>query len=91
MTRVVIEFLMPLLLPVAIFVIWVLLSQRRSGQDRSVAERLRDGPWAWLILASLLLLAVVLVYAALTAGAPAGAKYRPPHVEDGRVVPGTFE
>ena len=91
MSRVVLEFLMPMLLPVVVFVAWVLLSHRRPDQDRSVAERLRDGPWAWLILASVVVLAALLGIAAVTGGAPAGAKYRPPHVEDGKLVPGTFE
>jgi hypothetical protein len=90
-SRVIVEFLMPLLLPAIVFLAWVLLSHRRPGQDRSVAERLRDGPWTWLIAASILLLMTVLGITALTGGAPAGAKYRAPHLEDGKVVPGTFE
>ena len=91
MIRVLIEFLLPFLLPIAIFVAWILLSHRWQGQDQSVAERLRGGPWLWLIVASVLLLVAALAYSALTGGAPAGSKYRAPHLEYGRVVPGTFE
>ncbi len=89
--RVFLEILVPLLLPVVVFSVWVLLSQRRPGQDRSIAQRLRHGPWVGLIMASVALLVAGFVYSALTDGVPAGAKYRAPHLENGKVVPGTFE
>lgn len=91
MMRVFLEIVVPLLLPVVTFAVWVLLSHRRPGQDRSIAERLRNGPWLWLIFASVTLLFAAMAYSALTGGAPAGAKYSPPHLENGKVVPGTFE
>lgn len=91
MTRFILQYLLPLLLPAAAFVIYVLLTRQRAGGEESVAERLRSGPWAWLIIGGFVLATVTLVTIALIDGAPPGSDYSPPRFEDGEVVPGTFE
>ena len=50
MTRILLNFVLPMALPFLIFVGWRLLSQGRPG----LAD-LRDGPWFWLIGAGLVL------------------------------------
>jgi hypothetical protein len=42
----------------------------------------------WLTLAAMALLVASSVYLALRTGAPAGSDYVPPHMENGKLVPG---
>ena len=87
MTRIVLQYLLPLLLPMAIYLLWGWFARRRQAAGAS-AYRLQDGPWFWLILAGMLLAAGGLVFTALTGGEEPGGSYRAPRWEDGRIVPG---
>jgi hypothetical protein len=82
--------LLPLLLPMVVYVIWAWFARRRQAAG-DPPLRLRDGPWFWLIVAGLVLAGGVLVYTALTRGEEAGGVYTAPRWEDGRIVPGRIE
>lgn len=87
MTRVLLQYLLPLILPTAIYLLWV----KVAGQARTAAgvSRLtREGPWLWLILAGVALMGAGLAVTALTGGAGPTGTYVAPHWEGGRVVPG---
>ena len=45
----------------------------------------------WLTIAALLLVAVSFIVLAQWGGEPAGSKYVPAHIENGKLVPGTTE
>ena len=90
MTRVLIEYLLPLILPAAVFFIWAWLSRHQSATG-GFQSRLREGPWFWLILGGVVLMAGGLVYTALSTGGEAGGTYVAPRYEDGRIVPGRIE
>ena len=45
----------------------------------------------WLTIVSLLLMAVSFIVLAQWGGEPAGSKYVPAHIENGKLVPGTTE
>ena len=90
MTRVLLQYLLPFLLPTAVFVLWVLLTRSRSTAARSTMARIQEGPWFWLVASGTGLMVAVLVTIAVTEGADPGASYTAPRFEDGRVVPGEF-
>ena len=84
MTRILLQYVLPLILPTLVFVGWALLTRRRKAGQVFAWE---GGPWFWLILAGVVLLAGVLSYQAITGGSAPGGTYVPPRYEDGRVVP----
>ena len=77
MIRVALTILLPLLAPTAIYFLWLYTIGR-------VGERT---PWTWLIVGGLVAAAVALVIVGVGSGSRSGT-YVPPHVEDGRLVPG---
>jgi hypothetical protein len=85
MLRVLLQYLLPLLLPFLIYAAYVALAQGRvpSWLD------LNPKQWAMLGGAGLTLLAISLVTWSLMTGSPPEEKYIPPRLEDGRIVPGT--
>src|SRR5262249_29864884 len=48
MTRILIEYIIPLLLPSGVFVVYTALTKSSGGE--ALEERLRHGPWFWLIV-----------------------------------------
>jgi hypothetical protein len=51
----------------------------------------RRHPWSELFVTGLVLVAASFVWWGLHEGEPADGVYVPPHVEDGRIVPGRVE
>jgi hypothetical protein len=86
MTRVVLTIVVPLLLPTALYLLWLVTAGR--------AKLARTGspwhglPWPWLAVAGVVLTALVLVAVSVGLGGSRQGTYVPPHVEDGRIVPG---
>ena len=90
MTRVLLQYLLPLLLPTVFFVAWVLLT-RRGSRGEGAMQRLERGPWFWLTAAGIVLVAAVLAYVAVTGGDDPGGTYVPPRFEGGRIIPGEIK
>jgi hypothetical protein len=84
MTRVALTVILPLLLPTALYVLW-LASFGRA--DAGAASAWRALPWPWLVIAGVGLTAAVLA-AVVEFGGNGNGTYVPPHVENGRIVPG---
>ncbi len=90
MSRALLQYLLPLILPTVLYMIWA-LSVRDSASGRKMATVIREGPWFWLILAGLVLAGASLVVTALISGGDAGGTYIAPRWENGRVIPGRIE
>jgi len=96
--RILLNYIIPLLLPTAAYFLWLWLMRRYSGArggDAGAAGGAEDEgaetkpvPWLWLALAGLVLMAITLFALALRGGNTPGGTYVPPHIEDGRIVPG---
>ena len=84
--RIFLQAVLPFLLPTAVFVLWVVFSQR-PDHGASVVERIARGPWFWIVVVGFVLFAAGLGWMAQEGDAPGGT-YVPPHMEDGRIVPG---
>ena len=91
MSRILLQYLLPLVLPTLIWLIWYFaIGRNRPAADGSPSQ-LQHGPWFWLILAGLALLGGSLIYTALTHGFDPTGTYVAPRWENGRVVPGRVE
>ena len=93
MLRIVLVYILPLLAPTLVFLTWVWLRGRYVATHGGKAPAIEDGPWFWLIFSGGILVLITMGAMALffgERGAP-GDTYVPPHVIDGRVVPGHHE
>lgn len=89
MARIVLEFLLPVLLPTAVYFLWLTHERRRVERlGRGEPPRWQDVPWVWLAVSGAALVAVVAFAAALFGGERAGGSYVPPRSVDGEIVPG---
>jgi Family of unknown function (DUF6111) len=100
MLRVFLTIVLPLLLPTAIYVAWLVAMQWSArGSDRESAGGAAQGegvhwtalPWIWLAAAGVVLLVLVLLTVTVHFGEPETGTYVPPRYEGGRVVPGHIE
>jgi hypothetical protein len=84
MIRIVLENILLFLLPLVLYVAYVLLT-------RGVPEKgnvLDDAPLIWLSLAGAMLVVIVLVAFGSTSGGRPGQHYEPPSMKDGHIEPG---
>ena len=91
MSRILLQYLLPLLLPAAIYFGWVWLANRTGKGRADGSMGLQEGPWFWLVTAGLALMVAGLVFTALTGQGQMEGTYEPPRLEGGRVVPGTVK
>src|SRR5215211_2711013 len=96
MLRVLLTIVLPLLLPTAIYVAWLVAKQWSAGAAAEGSAR-GEGvpwtalPWVWLAVAGVVLLVLVLAIVTVHFGEPETGTYVPPRYEDGRVVPSHIE
>ena len=91
MSRILLQYLLPLVLPTLLWLTWYLAIGRHRLTPDGTASKLQHGPWFWLILAGVVLLGGSLVYTALSRGYDPAGTFVPPRWEGGRVVPGRVE
>jgi hypothetical protein len=89
MLRILIQIVLPILLPALLYALWLAAERRRvdaagTGEQPSWGE----APWVWLLALGLFFAAIIAVAIAVFGGEGIEGVYVPPHVEDGRVVPG---
>jgi len=88
MLRELLTLVVPLLLPTLLYLLW-LRAVRWSAADGAVAwQKL---PWVWLAATGVALTALVLFVVTVGFGTTRPGIYIPPHVENGRIVPGHIE
>ena len=88
MLRVFLTVVLPLLLPTALYLVWVGTFGAEHGGN---AVRWTAVPWIWLAGAGVVLLALVLFVVTVHFGSPQEGVYVPPRWEGGRIVPGHLE
>ncbi len=88
MTAKILTFVLPLLAPTVVYLIWMTLRAMRAGKPEP--KGWRSWPWIYLTGGGFALAAVVtVVLGFVTADAERGT-YVPPHMDDGELVPGEF-
>lgn len=90
MIRLLLTYVLPLIAPTLLYLLWNWIQTRRAMAGRRPAPPPIDQtPWVVLAVSGLLLVAVVLLSFVLFGGGSApGLQYEPPRVEDGQIVPG---
>ena len=88
MLRVLLTIVLPLLLPTAVYVGWLVVAYR---VQHGGAVPWVELPWVWLAAAGALLLAIVLFVVHVHFGTPQTGTYVPPRWEDGHIVPSHIE
>ena len=91
MSRIVLQYLLLLMLPAALYFGWLWLARGTGKGPAGGATPLQDGPWFWLVTAGLALMVAGLVLTALIGQGHVEGTYEPPRFEGGRVVPGTVK
>jgi hypothetical protein len=71
-------------LPFALFAVFLILRRRNPFRVAAWSEST-----AWLVIAGLVCVVLAFLYTGITAERQTGA-FEPPHLENGRVVPGQF-
>jgi len=84
------EIALPLILPTALYLLYVAVANRRSPAAPGQPLWWREMPWLWLVAAGAALVAICFVALALFGGAPPGSAYRPARLIDGKIVPDQF-
>jgi hypothetical protein len=88
MIRVFFTIVLPLLLPTALYLLWI--TNFGSPQDNG-AVAWTSLPWVWLAGAGALLLAVVLFVVTVGFGTPQEGVYVAPRYVNGNIIPGHIE
>ena len=88
MLRVSLTIILPLLLPTAIYLLWMRLAH---WPEADVKTRWSAMPWIWLVGAGAALLVLVMVSVNVHFGSPQQGVYVPPRWEQGHIVPPHIE
>lgn len=90
MFRIFFTFVLPLIAPSVVYLVWHAVQVRRlaAGKREAPTPTFAEMPWFMLAGAGVSLVIVILMaLALLDEGAKPGAVYVPPHMENGRLVP----
>jgi Family of unknown function (DUF6111) len=89
MGRILLQVVVPILLPSALYALWMLAERRRLEAAGSPSPRhLVDAPWLWLLALGVFFAAIITMALALFGGESITGEYVPPQIKDGRIVPG---
>ncbi|HLI13039.1 MAG TPA: DUF6111 family protein [Alphaproteobacteria bacterium] len=91
MARLLLQYLLPLILPTVAYALWLHWRRRRAAIIGARMPAWQEGRWFWPIIAGVALTAVVFVAAALWGGYAPDTRYEPARVINGQIVPGRFE
>ena len=88
--RILIEYILPLLLPNALWLLWLSWAQQRARRAGRQGPEWQSVPISWLLAAGFLLAMLIAVGGTLRTGYATGG-YQPASVDDkGHLVPGGF-
>ena len=92
MLRMFLTVVVPLVLPTAGYILYIVVIERRRARAEEAHTRAPwwvTAPWPWLLLAGAGLMGLTLGVIAVTSGAPPHSAYTPAHLQNGRVVEGS--
>lgn len=92
MARILLQYVLPILLPSLVYLAWLVYENRRIAQGGAgTMRRWEDGPWAWLVGGGVVIAVLGAIGVAALSGRGKEGTYVPPYLEDGRIVPGHLE
>jgi uncharacterized membrane protein len=77
----------PVLVPLLVYLAWMQIVRRKAQKAGQPLPHFRDGPWFWMIVASLCIAVFMFVFLGLSHEAVRG-EYEPPHMENGKIISG---
>jgi len=90
--RVLIQIVLPLIAPLAIYFLWLWYAGKRAEESGDEPPAFTKGMAFWAILIGLALTISSLAFLATTGGvSPDAGKYQPPRWEDGKIIGPSFE
>ncbi len=83
-------YLAPIVLPFLLYGFYAWWAKRKAQQagGGGADKDWNDAPWTWLASSAILLFIATLIATALLTGDSIEGTYTPPHVVDGKIVPG---
>ncbi len=91
MSRIIFTYVAPFFLPITVYALWVWYRTVYAARHGGEAPRFEKGPWPLLLFLGAVLALIVLGVSAVVSGGSPDSTYVPPHVENGKVVPGHLE
>jgi len=91
MIKTIFVYIIPLVLPLTIYLAWAWFRISYVKKHGGEAPKIEQGPWPLLLLLGAILMLALMATTALLRGADSDATYTPPRYEDGRVIPGQLE
>ena len=93
MLRVIFTIVLPLVLPTAVYLLWMWIANRTSlrGSRQGGGVGWAALPWLWLAGTGVLLLVLVLFVVTGHYDSSTPGTYVPPRWENGRIIPGHIE
>jgi len=92
MMRIVLQYLLPLILPSLGYLLWVSWAAHKAEKTGGpMPEPLSKGPWFRLVLMGFVLMVLGLVALTMSGSMDPDGTFRSPRWEDGKIVPGGME
>lgn len=80
----------PALIPVALYVVWMLWRRRKARKSGTLPPSWTDGRGLWVACVSLLTIVGCFVWFALQSESNSGEHYQPARLENGTLIDGTL-
>jgi len=91
MARILLNYVLPLILPMVLYLGWMWAVRHRSKARGDEIPTIKRAGIFWSIVAGFALMWAGLAYVAINSGAPPGeGTYQSPRLEDGKIVPPKF-
>ncbi len=81
----------PALIPLALYMLWLMSQRRKAKKAGEALPTLLSGPWLPTLGVALLLATISLFYVGLSAEKNAGASYTPKKFENGKLIDGELK
>lgn len=80
----------PVLVPVVLYLIWHEIRNRKAVKAGDERRPLHDGPWRWMVSATVALAFGLVLWFGLTEEPRTHTGYQPAKIHDGKLLPGQF-
>jgi hypothetical protein len=90
MIRILLEYMLPIILPTVLYIGWLVAEQKRTAAGAAPRE-IKDAPWIWLLALGVFFAVLIALATALMGPSSIDGIYVPPQLKDGVIVPGHVE